>query len=157
RSQCGSSTSYLDDASPGTPSLGHYLAATSGSNCVTGLGTTGSGCITDNEAPSSHMLATTSIFDQASAAGGTWKAYQEAMPTNCALTTSGSYAVRHNPAAYYSNLAATACPADDVPFPAISCSTQGCTTPSGGSLLADLANGALPAFSFITPNLCNDT
>jgi len=30
-------------------------------------------------------------------------------------------------------------------------------TTTAGNFLSDLANDALPAFSFVTPNLCNDT
>ena len=61
------------------------------------------------------------------------------MPSNCEPSDSGDYAARHNPPVYYTSL--TNCSANDVPY------TQ---------LAADLASNALPAFSFITPNLIND-
>jgi hypothetical protein len=51
----------------------------------------------------------------------------------------GEYAVRHNPPPYYTTL--SGCSADDVPY------TQ---------LATDLTDSALPAFSFITPNLIDD-
>jgi phospholipase C len=61
------------------------------------------------------------------------------MPSNCARANSGEYAVRHNPPPYFTAL--TTCSADDVPY------TQ---------LATDLAGNALPAFSFVTPNLIDD-
>jgi phosphatidylinositol-3-phosphatase len=76
-----------------------------------------------------------SIFGQ----GETWKAYQESMPSGCAKSNSGEYTVRHNPPAYYTSL--SGCASHDVPY------TQ---------LRTDLARDALPAFSFITPNLIHD-
>jgi phospholipase C len=67
------------------------------------------------------------------------------MPSNCALSSSGTYAVKHNPEAYYTNIR-TACASDNVPM--------GSTT--SGAFLTALNNGTLPGFSFVTPNLCND-
>jgi phospholipase C len=61
------------------------------------------------------------------------------MPSNCYKSNSGEYAVRHNPAVYYTSL--SGCASKDVPY------TQ---------LATDLADNALPAFSFITPNLIDD-
>ena len=61
------------------------------------------------------------------------------MPSNCAPTNNGNYAVRHNPPPYFTTLAG--CSTLDVPY------TQ---------LATDLTNGTLPAFSFVTPNLIDD-
>ena len=61
------------------------------------------------------------------------------MPSNCAMSNSGEYAVRHNPPPYFTTL--TTCSANDVPY---------------SQLATDLANNALPTFSFITPNLIDD-
>jgi phosphatidylinositol-3-phosphatase len=87
--------------------------------------------ITDDNPPSSHPLSAASIFGQVSSAS-----YQESMPSNCDLTDAYPYAVKHNPEAYYTTIR-TACQSNDVPL---------------GSLNAS----NLPAFSFVTPNLCND-
>jgi hypothetical protein len=57
------------------------------------------------------------------------------MPSNCDLSSSGSYAVKHNPAAYYTNIR-TECASLDVP-------------------LADPPDVSAK-FTFVTPNLCND-
>jgi phosphatidylinositol-3-phosphatase len=88
--------------------------------------------VTDDKGPSSHPLSAPSLFSQL---GGGWKSLEESMPANCALTDSGSYAARHNPAAYFTNVR-TACNAQDIPLG---------TTP-------DISG----RFTFITPNLCDD-
>ena len=64
------------------------------------------------------------------------------MPGNCVLNAAAPYAVKHNPAAYYTNIRTT-CATSDVPLE--------------GNLSHDITAGALPSFSFVTPNLCNDT
>jgi phosphatidylinositol-3-phosphatase len=114
---CGLATNFFAEAHPSLP---NYIAMTSGS-------TQG---ITDDSAPSSHPLSVPSIFSQL---GSGWRSLQESMPSNCQKSNSGDYAVRHNPAAYYTNID---CAAQDVPLGA---------TP-------DLS----AKFTFITPNLCND-
>jgi phospholipase C len=56
--------------------------------------------------------------------------------------------VKHNPQAYYQGGSdRAACTADDVPL----------GTTSAGALAADLDANSLPAFSFVTPDLCHDT
>jgi phosphatidylinositol-3-phosphatase len=117
--QCGSATHMFAESHPSLP---NYIAMTSGS-------TQG---ITDDAAPSSHPLNVPSIFSQL---GGDWRSLQESMPGNCAKTSSGQYAVKHNPAAYYTNVAA-ACAAQDVPLG---------STPDVSA-----------RFTLITPNLCSD-
>ena len=67
------------------------------------------------------------------------------MPSNCYLTDSGDYAVRHNPEPYYTRIRA-ACGFDNVPM----------GTTSSGAFLDALNAGTLPTFVFITPNLQND-
>ena len=55
------------------------------------------------------------MFGQALAAGKTAKVYAESMPSNCALTNAGSYAVRHTGWAYYIDERA-ACQTGQVPM-----------------------------------------
>jgi len=76
-----------------------------------------------------------SLFSQAPS----WRAYEEAMVTNCQTTGFVGYAVRHNPPPYLSSLAG--CSTFDVPY------TQ---------LQADLDADTLPAFSFVTPTTVHD-
>jgi Phosphoesterase family len=133
--ECGSATNYRD---VGSPSLPNYLGATSGS-------THG---VHDDGSPASHPVAGDNLFRQVGAAGGTARSYEEAMPANCSLTGSGRYAVKHNPQAYYSDPDdRAACQRDNVPLGSL----------ETGALADDLAHDRLPTFSFVTPDLCNDT
>src|SRR4051812_48046070 len=86
------------------PSLPNYLAMTSG-------GTQG---VTDDGAPSEHQLGGQTVFDQALALGRTATVYADAMTGPCQQTSSGRYAVRHNPWAYFTDGRA-ACLRNDVP------------------------------------------
>ena len=132
--QCGLASNYHGISHPSLP---NYIALTSG-------GTQG---ITDDSGPSAHPLDVNSIYHQAYPSA---KGYAESMPANCNLSDSGSYAVRHAPWAYYVNGTVgnqrTECQANDVPL----------GTTASGALHNDVVNGALPKFSFVTPNLCND-
>ena len=117
---CGLATSFTAETHPSLP---NYIAMTSG----------GTQRITDDAGPPAHPLGVASIFSQTA---GRWRALEESMPTNCRLTDDGRYAVRHNPATYYTPLRAE-CSRNDMPLGA---------TP-------DLS----ARFTFVTPNMCNDT
>ncbi len=126
---CGTALRYIDHGIH--PSLPNYLAATSG-------GTQG---VADDNSPSAHSLQVDNIFRQVRALGKVAKSYEEAMPVNCSLHSTSRYAVKHNPAAYYVvGDDRAACQGDNVPF---------------DQFVPDLAGG-LPAFSLITPDICND-
>jgi phospholipase C len=125
--ECGLATNYHNISHPSLP---NYISATSG------LGYSAITKFDSDCSPSSTCdTSAASIFGQ----GESWKAYEESMPSNCDKSNSGNYAVRHNPPPYYTSL--SGCSTKDVPY------TQ---------LATDLANNALPAFSFITPNLIDD-
>jgi len=126
-SGCGLATNYHNLSHPSLP---NYIGATSGLS-GRGIKTFDSDCSPSKKCSTSAP----SIFSQ----GETWKAYEEDMPTNCAPANSGEYAVRHNPPPYYTTL--SGCSTFDVPYP---------------QLATDLSSNALPAFSFITPNLIDD-
>jgi len=155
KDQCGFSKHFNDNVfSTDINSLSHYMAVTSGSNCNTGLGTSGTGCITDDNDPSFHQLTTVSIMEQAAS----YKGYIESMPSACGGTTSGQYAPKHNPPPYYTHLA-TSCPANDVGLAAVTCPTtvnSTCSAPGSNAFTNDLANDTLPAYAWVTPNLTND-
>jgi hypothetical protein len=132
---CGTASDY---AEVGSPSLPNYLGATSGS-------THG---ISDDADPSAHPLTADNLFRQVRAKGGGARSYEEAMPANCTLSSRGTYAVRHDPATYYvGGTDRAACSTDDVPL----------GTLASGALVDDLTHGTLPTFSFVTPDLCDDT
>jgi phosphatidylinositol-3-phosphatase len=125
--ECGVTTNYHNLSHPSLP---NYVGATSGL-AVSSLTPFDGDC----NPTGSCTTSSSSIFGQ----GETWKAYEESMTSDCAKKNSGEYAVRHNPPPYYTSL--SGCSADDVPY---------------SQLKTDLANNALPAFSFITPNLIDD-
>jgi len=125
---CGLATNYHNITHPSLP---NYLAATSGLG-GSDLEPFKSDC---NPSPSCSTAAR-SLFAQAPS----WRAYDESMPTACDHHDSGAYAARHNPPPYYTSLAD--CTRDDLPL---------------SRLAGELAADSLPAFSFITPNLCHDT
>jgi phospholipase C len=126
---CGLATRY---SAISHPSLPNYIAATSGST----QGIHGDG------PPSKNAKPAVSIYQLAKS----WKAYAESMPRPCHLKDGGKgYAVRHDPSAYYLRLRPQLC-RRDVPL----------GSPTSGALASDLRHNHLPAFSFITPNTCND-
>jgi hypothetical protein len=125
---CGLATNFHNVSHPSLP---NYIGATSG---LTGIRLP---VLSYTDCNVSLICETSaqSIFGQ----GETWKAYQESMPSNCDKSNSGEYAERHNPPLYYTSL--SGCASRDVPY---------------SQLASDLARNALPAFSFITPNLIDD-
>jgi phosphatidylinositol-3-phosphatase len=125
--QCGLAMNYHNISHPSLP---NYIAATSGLP-VAALAHLRSDCSPSRRCAS----ASASVFAQAP----TWRAYEESMPKNCDRRNKRQYAVRHDPPPYYTTL--SGCAANDVPY---------------ARLAGDLAEGKLPAFSFITPNLIDD-
>jgi phospholipase C len=137
-SSCGLATNYHNISHPSLP---NYIAATSGLplSSVTGF---------SSDCNPSRRCSTTapSIFGQ----GESWKAYEESMTSNCARRNSGEYAVRHNPPPYYRSLAFCK------PHRAFRHGPKVSFDVPYGQLATDLGTGALPAFSFVTPNLIDD-
>ena len=120
-SQYGSATNMFAEDHPSLP---NYIAMTSGSR----------NGVSDDADPSSHRLNVENIFHQLPS--GASRSLEESMPSNCyGSDFGGTYAPRHNPMAYYTNLG-TDCQNYDVPLG---------STPDVSA-----------KFTFITPNLCND-
>ena len=114
------------------PSLPNYIAMTSGDT----------GGITND--CSNCSVPTSSIFAQVGPHG--WHAYEESMPAaGFTGSSAGNYLKRHNPAAYYTNLAA-----------AYAGNAVRMGTPTAGALISALRANRLPRYSFVTPNVCND-
>jgi hypothetical protein len=111
--------------------------------------------------PAARYTAMT-IGDQLTAAGKSWKTYQEALPpsgfdgvnfsdglfTNLSgvppLGVQYLYAVKHNPFAYFTNVQAGKAPGAVAGFAGLD------------GLYADLRAGTMPTFSFIVPDQCHD-
>ncbi len=118
------------------PSLAAYILLTSGD-------TQG---ICDDKPPAGHPLITDNVFKQVSDSGAEWRTYGESATEACQQVdgANGLFLVRHTPAPYYLNQS-DLCQTSDQPL--------GTTT--SGALHSDLAAG-LPAYSFVTPNACDD-
>lgn len=117
------------------PSLPNYLALAAGSTFG----------IADDAYPSAHRLRAASIFSQLDAHHRTWRAYEQSMTVPCEQVSAGTYAVKHNPAAYFVPLRAE-CRRFDVPM----------GTLRKGPLAHALDTNHLPSFAFVTPNVCDD-
>ena len=125
---CGVASNYFAVAHPSLP---NYIAATSGD-------TQG---VTDDGPPVEHRLSAVSIFEQAKSA----RSYEESMPAPCDRNDVYPYAPKHNPEVYYLHLQ-KACTKNDLAL----------GTTAKGPFANALDSNTLPAFSFVTPNLCND-
>jgi phosphatidylinositol-3-phosphatase len=113
------------------PSLPNYLALTGGSTF--GISSDCTSC----------AVHATSLVNQLEDAHISWKAYMEGLPHPCfAGASAGEYAKKHDPFAYYTQIASNRdwC-SHIVPL---------------AQLGADERTGALPRFVWITPNLCHD-
>jgi hypothetical protein len=131
--ECGLATNYHNITHPSLP---NYLAATSG-------GTQG---VTSDCSPDECPVRAPSLFGQLQNAGREWASYEESMPIDCYHGYAGLYAPKHNPAVYYLPLRPS-CARQDVPM----------GTVDRGRFSAALSTGRLTAFTFVTPNLCDDT
>jgi hypothetical protein len=114
------------------PSLPNYLALTGGSPF--GI---------DSDCTDCRVPSATSLADQLSAAGLSWKAYMEGLPHPCYRGASaGRYASKHDPFVYYGRV--TASP------------TQCAHVVALTQLSRDERAHTLPRFAWITPDLCHD-
>jgi acid phosphatase len=122
----GLSTQYYANTHP---SIGNYFMMTAGQ------------IITKNDSMCSTVTQD-NIVRHLLSAGKTWKAYAESLPstgyTGCGVYP---YVKRHNPLAYFSDVANSSEKYNLVPFT---------------KFATDRANNTLPNFSFIVPNLLND-
>lgn len=111
------------------PSIGNYFMLATGQ-------------IITNDDSFCGTISNDNIVRHLITAGKAWKSYAESLPspgyTGCG---SGEYVKRHNPLAYFSEVANSSQKYNLVPF------TQFCK---------DLANNALPQYAFIVPNLLDD-
>jgi acid phosphatase len=109
------------------------------------------GILDDNDpSPGGAIQAKSHIADQIEAAGLTWKTYQQSMGAPCGLQSHGTYAVKHNPFAFFADINGS----DGKTFlPGSRCVDH---VVDYSQLDADLASGALPDYVFITPDLQHD-
>jgi phosphatidylinositol-3-phosphatase len=132
--QYGLATQYYSDV---LSSIGAYF-----------MWTTGQILTTSNLTPLTFPVSVDNAVRDVLASGKTWKQYAESLPSvgylggDATGPDGGAYAARHVPLNYMTDVQNSPAQLQNiVPF------TQ---------LAADLANSALPNYSFITPNLCDD-
>jgi phosphatidylinositol-3-phosphatase len=111
------------------PSIGNYFMLTAGQ------------VITDNDSLC-RTLTQDNMVRHLLTAGRTWKAYAESLPASGYTGCGGyPYAKKHDPFAYFSDVANSSEKYNLVPFT---------------KFASDLAHDTLPNFSFIVPNLLHD-
>lgn len=115
------------------PSEPNYLWLEAGTNF---------GIFDDNSPAVNHQSTSNHFVTLLRNAGISWKTYQEDITgTTCPTTNSGSYAVKHNPFAFFDDVTGAGCTSVMRPF---------------AELASDLTNNIVPHYVFVTPNLCND-
>lgn len=122
------------------PSLPNYLAMVSGNTYVS------SDC-----APSQCSVNSSSVVNLLQSRGLSWREYAESMPANCSQTASadGLYQPKHNPFVYFENITGNNGSGPTSAY----CDSH---VVSLSQFWVDLAANALPAYSFVTPNMCDD-
>jgi phosphatidylinositol-3-phosphatase len=124
----GLGTNYYSDTHP---SIGNYFNLATGS------------ILTDDDSrtPQNFPVANNNIAFEVQSAGKTWKDYVENLPSakGCGGLQSGDYYVRHDPLQYMTNI--------NTETGKFVCFSQ---------FAKDLANRALPNFSWLVPNGCDD-
>ncbi len=137
-------------------STSNYVAMTSGQFLP---------CHQADEKPATCNQNVPNVFGQLTDAGISWKAWNESMPQGCYLVDAGenrtgnAYRVKHNPAAYYQDIAGSDfsgttgdsfCAQHDVPM--------GTTAPNDKSSFESMlaAGTNVPRFNYIVPNMCED-
>ena len=129
-SQYGLATQYYATTHP---SIGNYMDLTTGQILTND----------DSQTPATLPVSVDNVVRELVAAGKTWKAYGEDLPSvGYTGGDIGNFAIRHYPLAYMTDVQNSQAQLQNlVPF------TQFAT---------DLAAGNLPNCSWVTPNLCDD-
>ena len=149
--QGGHATNYTDCLSALVPSEPHYVWMEAGTATFADVGL-GFGFLSDFDPSASTATADTAhLATKLTAAGKTWRAYQEGMTAGtCPIASSGFYAAKHDPFVFFKDVAGSppsasnaACAAHHKPY-----------TLSG--FQADLTAVDVAQYTFITPDLCND-
>jgi phosphatidylinositol-3-phosphatase len=130
--RCGLATNYWGITHPSLP---NYLALVSGRTGGVTTSCTPTGCPQRRE----------TLMSQLTARGRAWRVYAESMGQACRRSDSYPYVVRHNPPTYFPALAGQ-CLRRDLPMGSL----------TGGRLVTDLATDAIPSFSLLVPNQCNN-
>ena len=127
----GLATQYYANAHPSLPNY-FELTAGEGTSITASAGDNYAGPVTQDN-----------VVRALTGAGKTWKSYAESLPAIAFLGgDTGPYLKRHNPFAYFSDVLNDATQAGNiVPF---------------SQLATDIANGSVPEYAFIVPNVNDD-
>jgi hypothetical protein len=140
-------TSFTDELPSIIPSEPHYIWMEAGTNTFSDKT-----FITDSDASASNSTNSTDhLVTKLKAANVSWMSYQEGIAANtCPVSsdTNAFYAAKHDPFVFFQDVSGATpssgnayCAAHHKPYSAF---------------VADLAAGNMPAYVFITPNLCDD-
>src|SRR5438067_667636 len=124
--QYGLATQYYANTHP---SIGNHFMLTTGQ-------------IITNDDSYSGTVSADNLVREFISAGKTWKSYAESLPSVGYTGSSSPYAKRHNPFAYFTDV--------------VNSSTEKLNLVPFTQLKTDMANGQLPDFSYIVPNMNND-
>jgi hypothetical protein len=112
------------------PSIGNYFELTTGQ-------------VITNSDGYSHTVSVDNIVRELMLAGKTWKSYAESLPSTGYIGgDTGYYVKHHNPFAYFTDV--------------VNSSTEKNRIVPFTHFATDLANNALPNFSFVVPNVMHD-
>ncbi|MEO6771885.1 MAG: alkaline phosphatase family protein [Kofleriaceae bacterium] len=137
-------TMFTDELPANVPSEPHYVWMEAGTNKFTDI-TFGS----DADASAGNSTASTQhLVTQLETAGLDWRSYQEDLPAACPIASSGFYAAKHDPFVFFTDISGSP--------PSKSNAHCAAHHKAYSAFAADLAAGTMPAYVFITPNLCND-
>jgi hypothetical protein len=142
----GRATNFIDKL-PQLNSEPHYVWMEAGTNAFSDHTFT-----TDNNPSASNSTSSKAhLVTQISAAGSTWRSYQEGLNSTtgaCPIAASGNYAPKHDPFIFFQDVAGSP----------PSKTSSACSTHHKAltALAADLTNDTVAAYNFITPNLCHD-
>jgi phospholipase C len=121
------------------PSEPNYLWLEAGTNF---------GIFDDADPASNHQSTTNHLVTLLNTAGISWKSYQEDISgAACPLTAQNRYAPKHNPMVFFDDVTNTNDPNSAYCIAHVRPYTE---------IDADLTNGTVARYNFITPNLCND-
>ena len=136
-------TMFMDELPSAVPSEPHYVWMEAGTNQFTDIT-----FLSDSDSSAGNSTTSTQhLSTQLETAGLNWMSYQEGMPAMCPISSSGFYAAKHDPFVFFTDVAGSPPSATNA-----HCAAH---HKAYTSFVADLA-GTMPAYVFITPNLCND-
>jgi phospholipase C len=109
------------------------------------------GILNDNDpGPSNTITSQSHLADQIERAGLTWRAYEDGMGEPCTLVSHDTYAVKHDPFAYFDDINGW----NGTSFaPPARCAEH---IVDFSQLDVDIAAGHVPDYAFITPDLMHD-